>query len=114
MISTKVFLALALTGLGAASIGTDAYLMFGKRPKIPVAQAETPRPAPPRAIQKAVSPPVAEASHEVTLEPVMVYGRVHRYVASVQPPPKQSGLRPCSDWRALGPAGRGVRTLCTE
>ena len=112
MISTKVFLALALTGLGAASMGADAYLMFGKRPKIPAAQAETLKPKP--ALPQAVAPPAMQASHEVTLEPVMVYGRVQRYVASAFPPPKQSSLRPCSDWRALGPAGKGVRTLCTE
>jgi hypothetical protein len=114
MISTKVFLALALSGLGAASMGADAYLMFGKRPKIPAAQAETPRPKPTPPV--AASHPPEEVNHVVTIDTVMVYGHMHHHVATAPAAAKKSGLVPCSDWRSLesGPAGRGVRTLCTE
>jgi hypothetical protein len=105
MLRTKLFMALTLTGFGAAAVGINASL---------------PGPAPPRLPPpvEAVGAPIAslrvmdvpEASREVTLDPVTIYARVPgRRTAAVTP-----ALVPCSDWRAMasGPSGRGVRTLC--
>lgn len=105
MIRTKLFMALTLTGFGAAALGINASL---------------PGPAPPRLPPRAevASAPIAtlgvievpEASREVTLDPVTIYARVPtRRTAAVA-----QELVPCSDWRAMasGPSERGVRALC--
>lgn len=114
MISTKAVVALALTGLGAATVSTDAYLMFHHHaPVSPRKEAEIPR-APPPAPRAPVHP--EERSTTVTIEPVLVYGTLPRHRAVAAKPMAEPALVPCSEWRALesGPAGHGVRTLCSH
>lgn len=105
MISIKAISAIALGGLGAATMGTDVYLATQKpEPPPPLLVMEAPPPARPQpvTVREPVPPPPVE------IAPVVIYGR-----RAARPAPKQE-LVACSDWHSLasGPAGRGVRTLC--
>ncbi len=118
MFRIKAIAAIALTGLGGATMGADVY-MASHRPaahgyELPGYQA--PKRAPvaveaPR-VQKDVSKDV------VAIEPVTITSRPrarHRAAAVAASEPQQEFV-PCSNWRSLetGPEGRGVRTLCTR
>jgi hypothetical protein len=113
MISVKAVVALAVSGLGAASMASVAYLEFGKRAPIAAPVPEPATPAARAVVPKAEAPPPAPQATPITLEPVFIYGRMARHVAK---PEKTTQLVACSDWRALesGPSGHGVRTLCTQ
>ena len=118
MFRIKAIAAVALAGLGGATMGTDAY-MASHRPaahgyELPNYQASTPAPVAVEApqVQKDVAKDV------VMIQPVTITSRPalrHRAVAQVAREPQQEFV-PCSSWRSLetGPAGRGVRTLCTR
>jgi hypothetical protein len=118
MFRIKAIAALALAGLGGATMGADVYLA-SHRPaahgfELPKYQAPNPAPVAVEAsrVQK-------EARNDVvTIEPVTITSRPrarHRPVVEAASEPQQEFV-PCSNWRSLetGPAGRGVRTLCTR
>ena len=118
MFRIKAIAAVALAGLGGATMGTDAY-MASHRPAAhgyELPSYEVPKPAPVAAEAPKVQKDVA--SDVVMIEPVTITSRPavrHRAVAQVAPEPQREYV-PCSNWRSLetGPAGRGVRTLCTR
>ena len=106
MIGTKLFMALALTGFGAAALGINASLPGPAPPRL--APPPEARSAPIKTVRTIEVPEVN--SREITLEPVTIYARfAARRTAPVTP-----ALVPCSDWRAMasGPSARGVRALC--
>jgi hypothetical protein len=118
MFRIKAIAALALAGLGGATMGTDAYLA-AHHPSAP--NYELP--------QMAVSKPMSEAAplrpsqtvtnDVVTLSPVTITSRPaarRRAAPQVVQEPRDQRFVPCSEWRSLdtGPAGRGVRTLCVQ
>ncbi len=118
MFRIKAIAAVALAGLGGATMGADVY-MASHRPaargyELPNYQAPNPPPV-------AVEAPRAqkEASTDVvTIEPVTIESRARarpRAVVEAAREPQQEFV-PCSSWRSLetGPAGRGVRTLCAR
>jgi hypothetical protein len=82
-------------------------------PISPRKEAEIPRAPPPA--EKPVAHPEAR-SLVVTIEPVLVYGSLPRHRVAAPRSVAKPALVPCSDWRALesGPAGHGVRTLCSH
>src|SRR5690348_8778593 len=118
MLRIKAIAAVALAGLGSATMGTDVYMASHTKaspPKEVVEQA-----IPVRAIPEPVIVAPAPAPEPVLmLPPVTLYARDRsRHAARQAAPveePKEQGLVACSDWRSLdtGPQGRGVRTLCT-
>jgi hypothetical protein len=106
MVSIKAISAIALTGLGAATVSTDVYLATQQpRAPAPAAAPVAEMPPPPKAPAPAATVPAT--SQPVEIEPVIIYGR------KPGPQPKQE-LVACSDWQSLssGPVDRGVRTLC--
>jgi hypothetical protein len=118
MFRIKAIAALALAGLGGATLGTDAY-MASHRPSAhgyALPSYEAPKPAP-----VAVDAPRIQrdpANAVVTIDAVTIKSRSavrRRAVARVAQEPQQEFV-PCSSWRSLdtGPAGRGVRTLCSR
>lgn len=111
MISMKAVAALALSGLGAASMANLARLEYGRRAPVAVRVAA---PAPPRVVPRSAAPPPPATNRVVTLEPVLVYARAAPRVAP-RPKPERK-LAACSDWRQVesGPAGHGVRVLCVQ
>lgn len=118
MFRIKAIAAVALAGLGGATMGTDVY-MASHRPaahgyELPNYQA--PKPAPVAVESLQVQKDVG--NDVVMIEPVTITSRPalrHRAVAQAAREPVQEFV-PCSSWRSLdtGPAGRGVRTLCTR
>lgn len=110
MYRIKAIAAVALAGLGGATIGTDAYMAsHGSPPAREVPIPIHPVPEPPTA--QAVAP-----SPVVMLEPVTIESRLpaRHKIAAAAPAAEERTLVPCSDWRSLetGPSDRGVRTLC--
>jgi hypothetical protein len=120
MIRIEAIAALALAGLGGATVGTDAYLSSREGSDSAAFSA-----APALAVQLPVAvdapaPPALEQDRAVTLDPVTIYARERsaRTVRHAQPlaePQQERELEICSDWRSLetGPVNRGVRSLCT-
>jgi hypothetical protein len=109
MLGTKPFIALVLTGFGAASLGINTALP--KRPAYtPAVPAGLDTVDTPAAIRPAAAPVVDRV---LTLPPVTIYSRGSARVA-LKAPDVPTVLVPCSAWRPLesGPAGRGVTTLC--
>ncbi len=109
MISIKAGLAITLFGLGGAAMGSVAYLEYGKR--IPVAEPELATPAPLRVMTKSEAPP-DPVNTAVSIEPVVIYGRIAHHETPLAKPPKAMVV--CSGWRSLGPVGHGVRALCIQ
>jgi hypothetical protein len=105
MIRTKLFMALALTGFGAAALGINASLPGPAPPRLPPRVEAASAPV---VMLRAMEVP--EASQEVMLDPVTIYSRSPARRLAVAAP----ALVPCSDWRTMasGPSGRGVRALC--
>jgi hypothetical protein len=118
MFRIKAIAALALAGLGGATLGTDAY-MASHRPSAHAYELpnyEAPKPAPVTVEAPRVQNETGNAV--VTIDAVTIKSRPparHRAVARVVQEPQQEFV-PCSNWRSLdtGPAGRGVRTLCSR
>lgn len=118
MFRIKAIAAVALAGLGSATMGTDMYM--ASHTKAPPPKAEVVEQAIPiRAMPEPVLVvPAPEPEPVLMLPPVTLYARDRsrhaRQAAPVQEP-REQGLVACSDWRSLqsGPEGRGVRTLCT-
>ena len=113
MFRAKAIAAVALAGLGGATIGTDMYMASHTTAREVVVEQPIQIRATPEPVVVAPAPePV------LMLPPVTLYARDRSRHAARQaaPPeePKEQGLVACSDWRALqtGPEGRGVRTLC--
>jgi hypothetical protein len=106
MISIKAISAIALTGLGAATVSTDVYLAT-QQPRAPAAAPVAEMPPPPKVEAPAPAVTAPAPAPPVEIEPVIIYGR------KPGPQPKQE-LVACSDWQSLssGPVDRGVRTLC--
>jgi len=111
MISTKVIVALSLTGLGAGVTAGSALLANAHRFAPVTLEPEVRlKPEPPK---RAEPTPAPERNAVVTLDPVTVVGELPaRPVRKVAAPPRQ--LVPCSKWRDVtsGPTGHGVRELC--
>jgi hypothetical protein len=113
MLRIKAIAAVALAGLGGATMGTDAY-MASHRPSAhgyELPNYEAPKPAP--VVVEAPRVHKDVGSSVVTIEPVTITSRPparHRAVAQVAREPQQEFV-PCSSWRAdaLLPfrAGRG-------
>jgi len=110
MISMKAAVAVALSGLGAASMANVAYLEFGKR--TPVAAPKPATPVSRQVIPHPEAPPAAPVNRIVELKPVFVYSRATSHI--VKRPNPEKGLVACKEWRPLesGPEGHGVRALC--
>ena len=118
MFRIKAIAALALAGLGGATMGTDVYLSshHPSASRFELPKYEAPKP-PAVAVRELPSP--AATSPVVSIDPVTIASRtpVHRRAAvPIAPQPVQKEFVPCSEWRSLdtGPAGRGVRTLCVR
>ena len=120
MIRIKAIAAIALAGLGGATMGTDVYL--SSRASSP------PRAIPPAFVLtdpslvaiSAAAMPVLEPNAVVRLDPVTIYGRDSsarrvRHAKPLAEPQKRLEIEICSDWQSLasGPVSRGVRQLCT-
>jgi hypothetical protein len=116
MFRIKAIAAVALAGLGGATVGTDAY-MASHAPSAPPQQQVVEQPAPVRA-RPAPEPVVTPDPDPVlVLKPVTIYAVDRsRHAARRAAPaaPQEQELVACSQWRSLetGPADRGVRTLC--
>jgi hypothetical protein len=116
MIRFKAIAAIALAGLGTATMGADVYMSSRARCRPPAVESAGPLPA---AIH-APEVPVIEQNVVVTLAPITVYAwdrSPHaRHAQPMAEPPKTPGLEVCSDWRSLeaGPENRNVRTLCNS
>lgn len=117
MFRIKAIAAVALAGLGGATVGTDAY-MASHPPSAPPPQQVVERHAPvhaPPAPEPVVTP---DPDPVLVLKPVTLYAVDRsRHAARRAPPaaaPQEQQLVACSDWRSLdtGPRDRGVRTLC--
>ena len=110
MISIKAISAIALTGLGAATVSTDVYLANQKPAPAGAVAPATEAPPPPKLRPLAAAPAANLPAPPPPLEiaPVVIYGRRRAH------PPAKQELVACSDWHSLanGPAARGVRTLC--
>src|SRR5882757_5037565 len=112
MISAKVFAAIAVTGFGAATMGTDAYLSAAETAPAPPHREQRPPAAARRPEPVAVS--VREPVPVLMLDPVTIYARIAPRARAIAPPAPPKELVVCSHWRApeSGPTGRGVRDLC--
>jgi hypothetical protein len=118
MFRIKAIAALALAGLGGATMGTDAYLASHHRTASEIAPHQSEASTP---VVAATKPAPAATSTVVTLEPITLTSRAparHHAAPRMAPPPPvdEQEFVPCSDWRSLetGPADRGVRTLCVR
>jgi hypothetical protein len=109
MISIKALVAVTLSGLGAAAMSADVYLV-NQRPLVPAAPTVLEAPPSPRPAPVAVAAR-APAPRPLQLEPVTIYARAVRPHVAARP---TRPLAVCSDWRSMdsGPASRGVRSLC--
>lgn len=117
MLRIKAIAAVALAGLGSATMGTDVYM--ASHTKSPPKEVVVEQAIPVRAIPEPVVVAPAPAPDPVlVLPPVTLYAHDRsRHAARQAAPveePKERGLVACSDWRSLdnGLEGRGVRTLC--
>jgi len=109
MLGTKLFTALTLMGLGATVVAIRVALPS----RAPTHAAKHVAATAPPAITLPTVEVTATTSRVVELEPVTVYARVPRPRAvNHAAPAAATMLVPCSDWRALGPVGRGVQNLC--
>jgi hypothetical protein len=117
MLSIKAIAAIALAGLGSATMGTDVYM--ASHTKAPSKEFVIELSAPVRAEPAPLVAPAPAPDPVLMLSPVTIYAHDRsRHAARQASPteaPKEQGLVACSDWRSLenGPEGRGVRTLCT-
>jgi hypothetical protein len=117
MFRVKAIAAVALGGLGSATMGADMYMASHTKAP-PPNEVVLEQPIQIRAIpEPVVKAPAPEPV--LMLPPVTLYARDRsRHAARQAAPveePKEQGLVACSDWRSLqsGPEARGVRTLCT-
>jgi hypothetical protein len=119
MFRIKAIAAVALAGLGGATMGTDVYMASHRpaahRDESPSSEVSKPAPIAVEAqrVDKDMQNPV------VTISPVTLKshppGR-HRAASQVAREEPRQEFVPCSNWRSLdtGPQGRGVRTLCVR
>jgi len=116
MFRIKAIAAIALTGLGGAAVGTDAY-MVSHPPSAPlVAHVLRKNEALGQKPAVVMLPSPTATNTVVTITPVTITSPVparRRVTAQIAETPSLQFV-PCSQWRALdtGPAGRGVRALC--
>src|SRR4051794_12753977 len=102
MLRIKAIAAIALTGLGSATLGTDVYL--ASRAKAPPKQEVVEQAIPVRAMpEPVVVAPAFPPEPVLMLPPVTLYARDRsRHAARQAAPveePKEQGLVACSDWR---------------
>src|SRR5262245_10416114 len=99
MFRIKAIAAVALAGLGGATVGTDAY-MASHAPSAPPPQQVVEQPAPVRAPPEPVVAP--EPDPVLVLQPVTIYAVDRsRHTARRAPPaagPQEQQLVACSDW----------------
>src|SRR5215471_14640362 len=104
MFRIKAIAAVALAGLGGATVGTDAY-MVSHAPSAPPQQEVVEQPAPVRAPPAPEPVVTPEPDPVLVLKPFTIYAVDRsRHAARRAPPaaePQEQQLVACSDWRSL-------------
>ena len=116
MFRIKAMAAIALAGLGGATVGTDAY-MASHAPSAPPPQQVVEQPSPVRAPPAPAPVVTPDPDPVLVLKPVTIYAvdrSRHAARRALPAAPEEQELVACSEWRSLetGPRDRGVRTLC--